>query len=126
MAYAHTPTVHRGILVTEQGERIVLDSPQWQAWLEEATCFSYASHATGYRFTARKERRRQRWYWYAYLKHDTKLHNAYLGPAQSLTIVRLDRVGQALARKVARLSSSRGATRPGPDAVEVAESQPMG
>lgn len=42
-------------------------------------------HNPLYRLTLRKEKRRNSWYWFAYLKVDTKLHNAYLGRSEALT-----------------------------------------
>jgi hypothetical protein len=102
MAYQDTPSVQAGYLLLPDGTRLALDSPAWVSWLEQAQRFSYASPATPYRFTLRREKRRHTWYWYAYLKYDAKLHNTYVGPSATLTTATLDAAGRRLAQQVAR------------------------
>jgi len=48
-------------------------------------------------FTVRRERKRHSWYWYAYHKHNGKLHKAYLGKSEEMTLQRLNCVATALA-----------------------------
>ena len=55
---------------------------------------------TNIRVTLRKEKRRQQFYWYAYLKKDRKLHNMYVGKTDTLTVARLQEVSEALMAKV--------------------------
>ena len=83
---------------------ILLDSPQWFAWLEapENDAFSYAlhNHAQGYIdgfMTVRKERRlRGGAYWSAYRRQGRRLRKIYLGPSASVTEARLRQVAARL------------------------------
>ncbi len=102
MAYTGTPIVRNGRvwlarLVTE----IQVDTPAWFRWLHTVTSFSYAlGSPTYYSPTLCKEKRRHDSYWYAYLKSDNKLHNAYAGRTAALSAARLDHIAQALLQKV--------------------------
>lgn len=102
MAYAGTPVIRRQRLwVANAATAIQIDTPAWFRWLQTATSFSYPLGApTFYRLTVRKEKRRHDWYWYAYLKTDSKLHNAYAGRTHTLSAARLDQVAQTLLQKV--------------------------
>ena len=102
MAYTGTPVVRRQRRwVDNAATAIQLDTPAWFQWLQTATSFSYPVGApTFYRLTVRKEQRRRDWYWYAYLKDDSKLHNAYAGRTHTLSAARLDQVAQTLLQKV--------------------------
>ena len=79
MPYTDTPWVKRGVLTRAGQLLIALDTPEWFAWLETASRFCYSAGQGGQRFTARKEERRGKFYWYAYRKEASKLHNLYLG-----------------------------------------------
>ena len=69
--------------------------------MHTTTSFSYAlGRPTFYSLTLRKEKRRQHWYWYAYLKSGNKLHNAYAGRTEALSAARLDQVAYGLLQKV--------------------------
>jgi LuxR family maltose regulon positive regulatory protein len=77
---------------------LLVDTPDWYAWLERASAFAYAGDAG--RFTARKERsgnQRGRWYWKAYRTRRGKLASVYLGKPETLTLPRLEAVARALA-----------------------------
>jgi hypothetical protein len=101
MAYTGTPVVRNQLLLLlEPRQQIRIDSGAWWVWLETAACFSYAPTHTVYRLTVRKEKRRHGDYWYAYLKNDSKLHNAYVGRSAALTSERLAQVMQKLLEKV--------------------------
>ncbi len=101
MAYAGTPVVRRQWLWVANGAtEIHIDTPAWFHWLQTATSFSYPLGApTFYALTMRQEKRRCNWYWYAYLKIDSKLHNAYAGRTLTLSAARLDQVAQSLLYK---------------------------
>ena len=100
MAHAHTPTVVNGYLTTAAGQRIRLDTRAWFAWLETAISFSYTSQRLEfYRLHLRKRQQRHHYYWYAHLKVDRKLYNAYAGRSAQLTAARLDAAGQGLLAK---------------------------
>jgi LuxR family maltose regulon positive regulatory protein len=70
---------------------LAVGTPAWYAWLETVTVFAFSSaHGT---FTARKEQlgnRRGGRYWKAYRKRNGKLHRAYLGKSEELTLERLN------------------------------------
>lgn len=105
MAYRNTPVVRNHMLLLPgvpgtSPAPIHLDTPCWWHWLETATSFHYVPTQTIYAFTVRKEKRRNDWYWYAYLKYDSKLHNAYVGRSQDLSAHQLEQVTQTLRRKL--------------------------
>lgn len=90
-----TPTVRQDTLTWHEGEHVVslvVETPAWFAWLEQATTFSFkAEHGGG--FTARKERfQRGGCYWKAYRKCGGKLRTAYLGKSAELSLTRLRQV----------------------------------
>ncbi len=86
------------LLQTDGRDAIVIGSPAWYAWLndEQTASFGYRSPRGG--FTARRERQRNGWYWYAYRRVGGKLHKRYLGRARDLTAERLHRIDVALAQ----------------------------
>jgi hypothetical protein len=77
--------VRDGLLLRQAAVPLPVGTAAWFGWLAEADCFCYMASHSSYRLTIRKEKRRNSFYWYAYLKIDRKLHNAYLGQAQALT-----------------------------------------
>jgi LuxR family maltose regulon positive regulatory protein len=99
MANTNTPIVNNGCLYTSDGQRIRLETGAWFTWLEAASLFSYPTRRPGYRLTVRKEKRRNGFYWFAYLKNQGKLHNKYIGRSAALTVARLDEVAAWLAKK---------------------------
>ncbi len=101
MAYTDTPVIRRQWLwVANIATEIHIDTPAWFHWLQTATSFSYPLGApTFYALTICQEKRRCNWYWYAYLKIDSKLHNAYAGRTHTLSAARLDQVAQSLLYK---------------------------
>lgn len=98
MAYRSTPIVRHNTLHDPQ-RQLSLDSPAWFAWLEKATRFYYIAQYPAYRLTVRKEKRRQTAYWFAYVKRDGKLHNAYLGKSATLTQQKLEAVAIRLNKR---------------------------
>ena len=75
---------------------ILVGTPAWFAWLEDATAFTFTSPSGS--FTARKERRsRGGWYWQAYRTANGALQKAYLGKRENLTLDRLERAAVKLA-----------------------------
>lgn len=76
---------------------VLVGSPVWYAWLqgESHTSFAYKSDAGS--FTARREKQRRGWYWYAYRKRENKLRKAYLGKSEELTLARLRLIAAVLA-----------------------------
>src|SRR6266568_5059015 len=102
---AHTPPiVQDGILTYSQNGQAVqlaVDAPDWYNWLETASTFTF--HSASGAFTARKEQagnKRGGQYWRAYRKRNGKLHRAYLGKSEDVTLERLNTIA-------ARLSGTR-------------------
>lgn len=94
-------TVHFDTLIYQQDgldHTLTVGTPAWYEWLTTASSFTFTSgHST---FSARKERsgsQRGGWYWKAYRKQGGKLHRAYLGKSEDLTLDRLTTVAQTLA-----------------------------
>jgi LuxR family transcriptional regulator, maltose regulon positive regulatory protein len=81
-----------------QDSRSTVGSPAWYEWLKTASPFTFTCDQGT--FTARAERagnRRGGWYWKAYRAQGGKLHRAYLGKPEDMTLERLITVAQALA-----------------------------
>jgi predicted ATPase/DNA-binding CsgD family transcriptional regulator len=98
-----SPIIQDGILTDlRDGSpvQIVVDSSDWYAWLQTASTFTFrGEHGS---FTAHKERaghRRGRAYWRAYRTWQGKLHRAYLGQSEGLTLEQLQSVAVVLASK---------------------------
>src|SRR5829696_6105624 len=95
-----TPYVADGMLhVPELSGRpeIEVGSASWAAWLTDPATRSFSFQGSSCRYTARKEHRsRGSEYWVAYRKRGGKLHKAYLGKAQDVTLARLTDVAAAL------------------------------
>jgi hypothetical protein len=69
---------------------IQVGSADWYAWLDQTTTHSFAYRSAQGFLTARRERRHGTWYWYAYRSQSGRLHKAYLGKAEELTLERLN------------------------------------
>ncbi len=67
---------------------IPVGSPDWFAWLAQQDKFSFEGK-NGH-FTARRETRRGRPFWYAYRRRGGKLLKQYLGKTDELTLERLE------------------------------------
>jgi hypothetical protein len=85
------------------GERVVLDTPAWTAWLDAPASVHFAypvvDPARGYCvgvMTVRKERRqRGGCYWSAYRRQGGRVRKVYLGASASVTRARLDEVAHS-------------------------------
>jgi hypothetical protein len=112
MPYQQMPWVRQGRLVLAGGKRIVLDTPAWFAWLSQVSAFCYSGSHPWLRLTVRCEKRRQQFYWYAYCKIDSKLHNVYLGKQDTLTQARLEQACWLIDRRAGKeaLHSQQAAT----------------
>src|SRR5918997_1216736 len=86
------------VLDPSGGPEIAVASPSWIAWLTDPATRSFSFQGTSGRYTARKEHRsRGGEYWIAYRKQGGKLHKAYLGKAEDVTLARLEDVAAAMA-----------------------------
>src|SRR5919112_1442323 len=94
------PQVADGVLhVLDPSDRpeIAVASPSWIAWLTDPETRSFSFQGASCRYTARKERRsRGGEYWVAYRKQGGKLHKAYLGKAEDVTLARLEDVAAVM------------------------------
>ena len=93
------PKAHDGSLDQDTAEGTPLDpiligSAAWYRWLEQHRSFRFETGRMT--FTARKEQRPGGHYWYAYRRSHGKLHTAYLGKSEELTLERLSTIAQAL------------------------------
>ncbi len=71
---------------------VVVGTDAWYTWLIDQHIQSFSfKHPLG-TFTARRERKRHGWYWYAYSKRAGRLRKAYLGKTEKLTLERLNAV----------------------------------
>src|SRR6187402_2567448 len=76
---------------------IVIGSPEWYSWLSHNDLFVY--NGSEFHFTARREIRRGKPFWYAYLRHAGVLNKAYLGKSDELSLDRLEQIGAQLRGK---------------------------
>jgi predicted ATPase/DNA-binding CsgD family transcriptional regulator len=76
----------------DQPVPVVVGTDAWYTWLMDQHIQSFSfKHPLG-TFTARRERKRHGWYWYAYRKREGRLRKAYLGKTEKLTLERLNAV----------------------------------
>ena len=96
MPQGEMPWIRDGRLLNGIRAGIVVDSPAWFDWLATVTSFCYSSQRSWVRLTVRYEKRGYRFYWYAYSRIDSKLHNVYLGCSANLTQRRLEDAAQRI------------------------------
>jgi LuxR family maltose regulon positive regulatory protein len=70
---------------------IAVGSPEWFEWLEAGRSFYFSGERS---FTARCEKRRNTFYWYAFKKINGKLRKVYMGVASDLTYDHLIEIAQ--------------------------------
>src|SRR5215210_2682879 len=88
------------VLEPSGGPEIAVASPSWIAWLTDPETRSFSFQGPSCRYTARKEyRSRGGEYWIAYRKQGGKLHKAYLGKAEDVTLARLEDVVAVMAAR---------------------------
>lgn len=92
-----TPELVKGILYWEEPffdgiarYECKVESATWYTWLEGPghTTFYYNNIVAD--FTARREKRRQKWVWYAFKYSMGNTGKRYLGPSHKLTLERLN------------------------------------
>jgi len=76
------------------------DSPEWFAWLAQLPSFHFKG-PSGH-FTARREHKRHKDYWYAYRKEHRQMYKRYLGATDKLTLVSLEQTARKLHEEVLR------------------------
>lgn len=100
MPQTDMPVLRHGRLHLADHPSIAVDTEAWFTWLSQANRFCYWPSTSNFRLTVRKEKRRRAYYWYAYLKYASKLHNAYVGRNEAVTSDRLQQVLANLMHKV--------------------------
>lgn len=80
-------------------QRVAVESRAWYEWLHAPAHTAFAFMCSSGTFTARREARRARAYWYAYRKKAGKIAKVYLGSAEQLTLERLIRAAATLAKQ---------------------------
>lgn len=105
MAHSRLPLVSNDLLHLpdrpgEQQVPVIVGSNVWYTWLTSESARSFTFRSQLGTFTARRERKRNGWYWYIYRKHQGKLHKAYLGRAKELSLERLTSVAAILMNQV--------------------------
>src|SRR5688572_27090156 len=73
---------------------------EWRRELEAASCTSFRFQHSSGSFTARCERKKGHWYWYAYRRAGGRLRKAYLGKLKDVTLARMLAVAARLAQHV--------------------------
>jgi len=95
------------VLDPSGGPEIAVASPSWIAWLTDPATRSFSFQSPSCRYTARKEHRsRGGEYWVAYRKQGGKLHKAYLGKAEDVTLARLEDVAAVMADRGGEVMAS--------------------
>lgn len=96
LAWSSTTRVYELSEMRDRGMlRIVPDSTEWFAWLDQVTSFALSGKSGHY--TARKEtRQRGDRYWSAYLAKGTQLSKKYLGKTSHMTLARLEQIAGIL------------------------------
>jgi len=101
MAGSRLPLVSNDLLLLpdrpgEQQAPVIVGSDVWYSWLTSESARSFTFRSQLGTFTARRERKRNGWYWYIYRKQKGKLRKAYLGKAKEITLERLAAVTETL------------------------------
>src|SRR5947209_14517496 len=104
MVRTHIPLVSGDRLLLLDGvdirlSPVIVGSSAWYTWLADEQNLSFSLRNDLGTFTARRERQRQGWYWYAYRKCEGKLRKAYLGKSETLTIEHLHAAAAVLTGK---------------------------
>ena len=89
---------HEDKLLGDFYSTVKVGSPEWFAWLKDASSFSFSGSCA---YVARNEARRgERGFWYAYQWVGGKTVKVYMGKAETLTYGRLRGVCAQFAAKV--------------------------
>lgn len=94
-----TPHVSRHFLTYQDASQeyaFPLESPEWWEWLDREGSRVFRFTGLQGRFTARRENKHGKWYWYAYRKYCGLLVKAYLGKSEELNEQRLEMVAQII------------------------------
>ena len=62
-----------------------IGSDDWFEWLEAEGNTTFYVEGYPHRYTARREKRRKKYYWYGYKKDNERLYKVYMGQSHKLT-----------------------------------------
>lgn len=79
---------------------VPVGSAAWFAWLEQPGNTTFYFDNVVMEFTARRETRRDNFYWYAYKKWQGKTYKAYIGPSAKLDLEKLRNAAERLYQKI--------------------------
>lgn len=94
-----TPHISRRFLTYQEAAQeyaFPLECPGWWEWLDREGTRVFRFTGFQGRFTARRENKHEKWYWYAYRKYRSILVKAYLDKSEELTGQRLEMVAQTI------------------------------
>ena len=63
----------------------IIGSDDWFTWLEGEGNTKFYCDGYPHGYTARREKRRKKYYWYAYMKKNEILYKVYMGQSNKLT-----------------------------------------
>jgi ATP-dependent Clp protease ATP-binding subunit ClpA len=111
MASSRLPLVSNDCLLLpdgpgEQQAPVIVGSDAWYTWLASESARSFTFRSQLGTFTARREQKRNGWYWYIYRKQQGKLHKAYLGRAKELSLERLTTTATLVSQRATDVSET--------------------
>jgi predicted ATPase/DNA-binding CsgD family transcriptional regulator len=111
MAGSRLPLVSNDLLLLpgglgEQQAPVIVGSDAWYTWLASESARSFTFRSQLGTFTARREQKRNGWYWYIYRKQQGKLHKAYLGRANELSLERLTTTATLVSQRASNVSEA--------------------
>jgi chromosome segregation ATPase len=87
------PSVMQGLIETENGKVVELDSPKGATWLETIGSFRFEPTGEGKPYTVRKE---ASGYWYGCRKVAGKVRKKYIGKSSEVSVTKLEEIAEAL------------------------------
>ena len=84
----------------EHEYKIPLDTPSWYQWLDAPGHTTFYFDNVVCEFTARREKRRQQFVWYAFKKANDRTYKAYIGPSHLVNLERLQTAADTLYNKI--------------------------
>jgi hypothetical protein len=63
----------------------IIGSQDWFKWLKGDGNTKFYCDGYPHSYTARREKRRKKYYWYAYMKKDERVYKVYMGQSDKLT-----------------------------------------
>jgi len=80
--------------------KVPVETAAWFQWLDSEGNTTFYFDNVVMEFTARREKRRQQFVWYAYKKANGRPYKAYIGPSHLVNQGRLKRAAESLYNKI--------------------------